>query len=157
MNIGKISNVSFNGAYIIKGKGEDVKQAVDEIKKHPQCSIEGLEFAYTSADMPACVLVTTGKDTKKYNDFYADDKKKEAESFNKMFQSMPERFTKDDFKNLRKYMEYKANHQHRVWIAAIKKDCGFKNLQILDGEKVFESMRQGEFDYSEGKILNETL
>ena len=157
MNVGKISNVAFNGAYIITGRGEDVKNVEDEIKQHKECRIVGSEFGYSAADMPAYLLITTGKDTDKYDKFIALDEQKETSSFKKTSEKMPEKFTRDDFKDVYKYMKYKALHQYRVWLTTIKQECGFDNLQLLDSKKALESINEGNFNYSDGTFLNKAV
>lgn len=83
--------------------------------------------------------------------------KKRQAALKRRLKKMPEKFTRDDFKDVYKYMKYKALHQYRVWLTTIKQECGFDNLQILDSKQVLESINEGNFDYSDGTFLNKAV
>ncbi len=151
MNIGRISNCTFKGAYFISGNGRDVKKAEDNIKAENQnAKTYAIGAEYTTDTLPAYILVTTGKDTETYDSFRRN---KENEYRSEAEDNKPAKFEKRDFRNVKAYASYSIYYKAGIHMDVINKYCKFEQSpKILDANEVLDSITHKKFDFENGKI-----
>ena len=90
MQINRISNTQFKGAYFITGCGKEVKEAEEKIesKLKDNYDITKLGYGYTTNEAPAYILVTTGDDVARYNKFAAA---RQRDCYNALLEENPEK------------------------------------------------------------------
>lgn len=151
MNIGKISNAQFRGAYYIKGKGADVKQTEDLIKSNykDRLKVAQIGSGYLTNDTPTSILVTTRYDVDVYD--YLD--RWEKECCNDIAEQYPNSLKREDFENLQDFLKYKIAYDDFVNIKAIEDNCEFiENPKTLEAEDVLDAIKHDRFDFEYGEI-----
>lgn len=152
MNTGKIPYMPFKGAYMVSGRGGEVKKAEEKIRAEAGCmaNVDILGNGYSAVDMPACFLVTTGNDALAYNKFVL----KQQKYYDLTASKMPEERTIDDFKSKREFLAYKIEREMDTWIKTVREKCNFNQVpDVLDAELVLEAIDSGCFDYTDGKFV----
>ncbi len=157
MNIRGISNTPFKGAYIVSGRGGDVKEVENNIfsKMGDKSRFTVLGGDYSTNDLPANLLVATEGDIKDFSTFAINQQQYKSEILKKM----PVKYTEKDFDTKRDYILYRINHANIIGLKALMENCPFtREPDILDAEAVLGAIETDCFDCRSGKfILPETV
>lgn len=156
MNISKISGPAFSGAYIVTGKGKDVKAVKEEIMKvkkdklYDELKIDDIGYGYLEDNVLSYFIVTTGsRDIKTYNNFAKNwDEYREVANL-----ECPDNCTPEDFDNDKEYLDHLARHQGALDIEMISRSCYFSSeLKALSASSIMKAIKNGAFDFVNGKI-----
>ncbi len=151
MNIGKISGISFNGAYYITGRADDVAMADKYLqsKRGNKLNIDTAGAEYVLYEAPAYIFVTSGRDKKAYDEFiprkkeYCDEIRKEN----------PVEAKRSNFVNVNDFILNKINYEANIHMAAVNRYCDLTCIpKVLGAQKVLEAIRDDKFDFENGEI-----
>lgn len=147
---------NFKGAYIINGKGKDVKTVREELEALQKChpkekmQIDNVGYGYLENEVPAYLLVTTGNDVEIYND-YVKNHHNEYRRISEL--EFPEYAGPNDFSDAIDYIEYFLKHEAVIDINAIQQGCRFKeDLGIFSALKILKAIKENNFDHINGKL-----
>lgn len=154
MNIGKISNIAFKGAYAVVGMGKDAAKLEDKILEHRNVKyktmqINRLGYGILEDDLPAYFLVTTGDDIKKYNQFAQnyDEYRKIADM------QLPDYSKREDFANGDEYIKHFVTHEGALDIDIINQWCNFNGgLNVVNAKNALKAIGENRFNFNNGDI-----
>lgn len=159
MFINKISSPEFSGAYVVTGRGKDVKAVKEEIIKAKQdrlpgkVKIDDVGYGYLEDDILSYLIVTTGsRDIKIYNEFAKD-----IDEYRRIADlEYPDDCRPEDFDGEAEYIDHFVRHQGALDIEMIDRYCSFSSeLKALGASSILKSIKNGTFDFINGEIKNQ--
>ena len=147
---GTTERTNFKGAYIITGTKAEINKATKSLRKaNVRLKTNLIGCDPYGDNLPAYLLVTTGKDIEKYRTFSKTaEKLYEANAL-----SDPPKLREKDFESYREFEMHSYMSEALNIIEVLAKKCNFSSpLHHLSARKTIEAIKDGTFDYAEGRI-----